>query len=68
MVGCSHIIEDSWLAVLDFGIYFSHVKRSGNFVAHHLAKTEKGLLKPLFWLEEVPEDITPFVKRDKFLF
>ena len=56
MVGCSHIIEDSWLAVLDFGIYFSHVKRSGNFVAHHLAKTAKGLLIPLFWLEEVPED------------
>ena len=67
-VGYGHIIEDSRLAMLDFGfIYFSHAKRSGNSIAHHLVKKVKGLLKPLFWLEEVPADITPFINRDKFL-
>ena len=52
MAGCGHIIEDSRLAMLDFGfISFSHVKQSSNFVAHHLAKKVKGLLEPQFWLE-----------------
>ena len=48
MVSYGHIIEDSRLAMLDFGfIYFSHAKRSGNSITHHLAKKVKGLLEHL---------------------
>ena len=52
MAGRGHIIEDSRLAMLDFGfISFSHVKQSSNSVTHRLAKKVKGLLEPQFWLE-----------------
>lgn len=45
-------IEDSRLAASDFSfISFSHLR--------HLVIQ--------FWLEEVPEDISPFVTRDKVL-
>jgi len=69
MASRGHIIEDSRLAMLDFGfISFSHVKQSSNSVAHHLAKKKvKVLLEPQFWLEEVPKDITPFLNHDKIL-
>ena len=42
-------------------IYFSHVRRTGNSVALHLAKKEK------VWLEEMSKDISPFVTHDKVL-
>ena len=39
MVGCSHIIEDSWLAVLDFGIYFSHCAEPQNIAIINMVVT-----------------------------
>ena len=50
------------IAAKDFKfIYFSHVRRTGNSVAQHLAKKEK------VWLEEMSKDISPFVTHDKVL-
>ena len=43
---------------------FSHVKRSGNFVAHALARRAKRLADMQVWIEEVPEDLNPIVLYD----
>ena len=43
---------------------FSHIKRSGNFVAHALARMAKGLVDMQIWIEEVPEDLYPLVLYD----
>ena len=62
LVRCGHVIEDLRIAAKDFKfIYFSHVRRTGNSVAQHLAKKEK------VWLEEMSKDISPFVTHDKVL-
>ena len=42
LVRCDHVIEDLWIAAKDFKfIYFSHVRRTENSVAQHLAKKQK---------------------------
>ena len=42
LVRCGHVIEDSQTAAKDFkSISFSHVRRTGNSIAQHLAKKEK---------------------------
>ena len=60
-----HIIEDIRILAADFDfIQFSHVKRNCNVVADALAKKAKDSLSLAVWLEEVPEDIAPFLLFD----
>ena len=60
-----HIVEDIRILAADFDfIQFSHVKRNCNVVADALAKKAKDSLSLAVWLEEVPEDIAPFLLFD----
>lgn len=68
LAGCGHVIEDLKAVEKAFSfISFSHVRCTGNLVAQRLARKDKSLLEPHFWLENVLEDISPCVTRDKAL-
>lgn len=45
-------------------IVYSHVKRSGNKVAHHLAKINRMFGELRVWIEEVPHEVHEFVMSD----
>lgn len=45
-------------------VSFSHVKRSGNAVAHKLAKMSEGFGEMRVWLEESPQEVCDFVMAD----
>ncbi|KAL2927345.1 CTP synthase [Bienertia sinuspersici] len=42
----------------------AHIKRSGNRVAHDLAKLSKGYSEMMVWLEEVPPSMHDYVMDD----
>uniref|UniRef100_A0A2N9FDK7 Reverse transcriptase domain-containing protein n=1 Tax=Fagus sylvatica TaxID=28930 RepID=A0A2N9FDK7_FAGSY len=44
----------------------SHTRRSGNTVAHALARRASNCNSPLIWMEEVPSDITHVLLNDFF--
>jgi hypothetical protein len=44
----------------------SHTRRSGNTVAHALARRAFNCNSPLIWMEEVPPDITHVLLNDFF--
>ncbi|KAL2940934.1 hypothetical protein RDABS01_029284 [Bienertia sinuspersici] len=45
-------------------ISFSHVKRSGNLVAHKLARISKDYVDMIVWMEEVPSQVIDLVDHD----
>ena len=60
-----HVIEDILVLVRDFHVsVFNHVKRSGNQVAHHLARRSKFGSELQVWFDTIPEDIAPLVVYD----
>ena len=62
-----HVIEDIVLA-RDFHFSsFSHVKRLGNQVAHHLARRSKSRCELQVWFDTIPGDIAPLVVHDVLL-
>ena len=64
-----HVIEDILVLVRDFHFSsFNHVKRSGNQVAHHLARRSKSSCELYVWFDTIPEDITPLIVYDALQF
>ena len=59
-----HILEDTHVLSSTFtSIFFHHIKRLGNYVAHRLAR--RSSCNPLLvWMEEVPPDIVDVYNYD----
>ena len=61
------VIEDAKALLQEFqGFSMSHTRRSGNSVAHALARRASDCNSSLIWLEEVPPDITHVLLNDYF--
>ena len=59
------IIEDAKAILHDFQrSSLSHTRRSGNAIAHALARRASQYNSPLIWMEEVPPDITNVLLND----
>ena len=62
----SHLVDDSCIAVSKFRTcFFSHVRRDCNRVAAKLAKNSKFLFAPLVCVEDISENVSPFVSHDR---
>ncbi|KAK9996627.1 hypothetical protein SO802_021313 [Lithocarpus litseifolius] len=60
-----HVIKDILVLGRDFHFSsFNHVKRSGNQVAHHLARRSKSGCELQVWFDTTPKDIAPLVVHD----
>lgn len=60
-----HVIEDNLVLAREFHFNsFCHVRRSGNQVAHHLARRSKSGCELQVWFDTTPKDIAPLVSRD----
>ena len=61
------VIEDTKALIQEFQrLTLSHTRRSGNSVAHALARRASDCNSFLVWLEEVPPDITYVLLNDFF--
>uniref|UniRef100_A0A2N9EQ08 Reverse transcriptase domain-containing protein n=1 Tax=Fagus sylvatica TaxID=28930 RepID=A0A2N9EQ08_FAGSY len=59
------VIEDAKSMLLDFQAYsVSHTRRSGNMVAHALARRANQCQNVLVWMEDVPPDISNVLLHD----
>ncbi|XP_075649932.1 uncharacterized protein LOC142620454 [Castanea sativa] len=62
---CGHVIEDILVLAREFHFCsFSYVERSGNQVAHHLARCSKSGCELQVWFDTVLEEIAPLVVHD----
>ncbi|GMY34590.1 hypothetical protein FCV25MIE_29832 [Fagus crenata] len=63
------ILEDARLLLSYFQRYsLSHTHRSGNAVAHALARRASDINNLLVWMEEVPPDIVHVLLKDSSVF
>ena len=59
------VLEDAKALLYHFERYrFTHTRRSGNTVAHALARRALNIQNLCVWMEDVPPDIVPILYSD----